>query len=90
MHAKSLVLLLQKKCFGSESGSGRIRTFSKLEPEPEPELNFSKVRTGTGTVINSYGSTTLRAAPYPKLIFKQNYSEKPIKFYNFSTKNAQF
>ncbi len=43
--------------------------FQKSEPEPEPKLfksqnrnrnhNFSEVRTGTGTVINSYGSTTL-------------------------------
>jgi hypothetical protein len=39
----------------------------ELEPEPEPKLfkswnrnqNFSKVGTGTGTVKNSYGSTTL-------------------------------
>jgi len=50
-------------------GTGTL-TFQKLEPEPEPEpySNFSKVgtgpylskvRTGTVTVKNSYGSATL-------------------------------
>jgi hypothetical protein len=33
--------------------------------------NFSKVRTGTGTVINSYGSTTLVAFTSKKLQYSR-------------------
>ncbi len=52
--------------YGAGTGTGTV-TFQKWEPEPEPYLfkswnrnhNFSKVETGSGTLKNSYGSTTL-------------------------------
>jgi hypothetical protein len=49
-----LICFLQSR-YGAGTGTGTV-TFQKEEPEPEP-FNFSKV--GTGTVKNSYGSTTL-------------------------------